>query len=425
MRIDGVILKYYRGFKDTEIYFNGKSTILYGINGAGKTSVLDAINILYARIIDKIALNQFKQTDSLNKTDIKFGENITTLMLVGHIGESGLSRHEYTYSRSMERRTGKRTHDAKNLETIANIFWETYITPGIDMPIFANYGAHRAVHVVPVKRIRTKHEFNMMSAFDKAIVNVIDFRLFFEWFRERQEYESSVKAYEDSKYVDIALKSVKKAILMMLDQDGFSDVRIMFNPLRMVAKKGRENLMIEQLSDGEKCTLAMIGDLARRLSLANPNSKNPLLGSGVVLIDEIELHLHPTWQARILGTLIKIFPNIQFIVTTHSPKVLSEFNEGINVFELSNDNGEIVIENVSPLYGWSAGDILQNFMGTSQYDAGIDKQIDQIFSFIQKKDYDKAEHLLKEFEAFTSPHHPEVARARILLTKGKRESAKN
>ena len=426
MKIDAIELKSYRGFKDTSIPFDGKSTILYGINGAGKTSVLDAINILYARIINRITSNKFKQIDNLDITDIKFGENSTSLKLIGHIGDASLSRQEYSYSRGMERKTSKRIHDEKGLASIVGMFLDEYVNiEENDMPIFANYGAHRAVHIVPVKRIRKKHEFDKISAFDKAIVNVIDFRLFFEWFRERQEYESHMKVYENKKYTDIALKSVKKAILMMLDKDGFSDVRIMFDPLRMVAKKGKENLMIEQLSDGEKCTLAMIGDLARRLSLANPSSENPLLGSGVVLIDEIELHLHPTWQARILGTLMKIFPNIQFIVTTHSPKVLSEFNEGVNVFELDNESGEIVMNDVTPLYGWSAGDILQCYMDTPQYNNEVDKQIDEMFSFIQQKKFDKAEKLVNKFETITSAQHPEVIKARILLAKGRRDNAKN
>lgn len=67
------------------------------------------------------------------------------------------------------------------------------------------------------------------------------------------------------------------------------------NPLRMVVNKGSLTISVDLLSDGEKCTLALIGDLARRIALANPNRDNPLDGEGIVLIDEIELHMHPSW----------------------------------------------------------------------------------------------------------------------------------
>ena len=91
----------------------------------------------------------------------------------------------------------------------------------------------------------------------------------------------------------------------------------------MVVKKSEQTLYFDQLSDGEKCLLAMTGDIARRLAMANPYADNPLQGGGVVLIDEIELHLHPGWQRRVVPALERTFPNVQFILTTHSPQVLS------------------------------------------------------------------------------------------------------
>ena len=90
----------------------------------------------------------------------------------------------------------------------------------------------------------------------------------------------------------------------------------------MVDKDG-ETLDLSQLSDGERSFLAMICDLGRRLALANPRLENPLYGSGVVLIDELELHLHPKWQRQIVHKLTTTFPRCQFIATTHSPQVVA------------------------------------------------------------------------------------------------------
>ena len=93
---------------------------------------------------------------------------------------------------------------------------------------------------------------------------------------------------------------------------------------RLLAEKAGKTIVINQLSDGEKCLLALVGDLARRLALANPAGQKPLKGEGIILIDEIELHLHPRWQRNIVPSLEKTFSNCQFVITTHSPQVLGD-----------------------------------------------------------------------------------------------------
>ena len=129
-----------------------------------------------------------------------------------------------------------------------------------------------------------------------------------------------------------------KAMLAVLFS-GENEFLLIDEPTNHLDKGGRE-IRVDLLSEGEKCTLAMIGDLARRLILANPAMENPLEGKGIVLIDEIELHMHPSWQRRILSILKEVFPNIQFIVTTHSPQVLGEADESFKIISLSLDMDE-------------------------------------------------------------------------------------
>ena len=99
-------------------------------------------------------------------------------------------------------------------------------------------------------------------------------------------------------------------------------------------------LNLSQLSDGERSFLALVSDLGRRLALANPLLENPLDGAGVVLIDELELHLHPKWQLEVVEKLRSAFPNIQFIVTTHSPFILQTAREG----EVMKLDGDLAVE---------------------------------------------------------------------------------
>ena len=115
---------------------------------------------------------------------------------------------------------------------------------------------------------------------------------------------------------------------------GFENLRVRRNPDRLMIAKNGVEYNISQLSGGEKCLLALVGDLAYRIAVANPNLSNPLAGTGIVLIDEIELHMCPAWQQCILSALRKTFPNIQFIITTHSPQVMNEIDDDFKIFML-------------------------------------------------------------------------------------------
>ena len=107
---------------------------------------------------------------------------------------------------------------------------------------------------------------------------------------------------------------------------------------RLMANKSGKPVVVNQLSDGEKCLFAMVGDLARRLALANPALDDPLLGCGIILIDEIELHLHPRWQRDIVTGLERTFPGCQFVISTHSPQVLGDAKDAaIFVLDLHAD----------------------------------------------------------------------------------------
>ena len=306
------------------------------------------------------------------------------------------------------------------LKNIADLFHEKYVDDEQqeNIPIFVNYGTNRLVLDIPM-RIRNRHIFDIYSAFDKAIENRIDFRTFFEWFRGQEDYENECKVQNsDLQYKDKSLETVKKAMLVMLD--GCTNLRVARKPkLEMKVEKNGIGLNVSQLSDGEKCTMTMFGDLARRLSIANPLLDNPLLGEGVVLIDEIELHMHPSWQRSVLKQLRETFPNIQFIVTTHSPIVLSEVDDDYNVFFLRNlgTSGEIV--ELKRLDGFDANYILEEFMGTKSVNVKTEKLINDIYSLIACKAFDEAERKVTELENITDSANKDVLSAKILIKKGR------
>jgi predicted ATP-binding protein involved in virulence len=180
----------------------------------------------------------------------------------------------------------------------------------------------------------------------------------------------------------------------------------------MTVNKQGEELIVNQLSDGEKCLLALAGDLARRLAIANPNpDRNPLQGSGVVLIDEIELHLHPKWQRAIIPNLKKTFPNCQFIITTHSPQVISDLQW---VHLLRSTPEGIAIERV-PSFGKDSNRILETLMGTPERPQEIKDDLRELFRLIDKGELGKARQLRQDLVDQMGEEDPEFVRADWLI----------
>jgi len=408
MKIFSLEYTNFRGIKNINFDLDGKSTVFFGINGVGKSSILRGINLLFSQIINKIVKNRFKQGINIELSDI------STVAQSCTISANILFSNDFNveYYRSMYKGTKKRKHIASSLESIGKFFEQKYSEADKNMPLFVNYGVNRLVLDIPV-RIRTKHIFDREAAFEKAIENRIDFRTFFEWFRYQEDFENQQKVREKRNFEDIQLKAVRTAILNMFD--GFSYLRIERHPLSMKINKGKTALSIEQLSDGEKCTLALIGDLARRLSLANPSRKNPLQGEGVVLIDEIELHMHPLWQREILAKLKRTFPNIQFIITTHSPQVLGEVGDSFSVFSLSNKNGDLEYLKTGPLIGWNSNYILEGFMSTPSLNLQTQKMIKSMYEDYKNKDYKSAKEKAQKLEEMTNSYHEDVNNIKILL----------
>ena len=178
-----------------------------------------------------------------------------------------------------------------------------------------------------------------------------------------------------------------------------------------VQKQGQE-LIINQLSDGEKCLLAMVGDLARRLAIANPGLPNPLQGEGVVLIDEIELHLHPKWQRAIVPALTRTFPNCQFIVTTHSPQVLGEVKG--KVYRLKSTSDGIIAESLQT-YGRDSSEILEDEMEADSRSVEIKQDLRQLFRLIEDGDLDAARELKKKMSDEIGDDESEFVKAEILI----------
>ncbi|WP_318781167.1 AAA family ATPase [Amazonocrinis nigriterrae] len=294
---------------------------------------------------------------------------------------------------------------------IENLNNQLATIPNTNIPLAVYYPVNRAVIDMPLE-ISEAYSFKQLDAYKQAlIVGKIDFKSFFEWFRNQEDLENE-KRRDNLEYRDKQLEAVRQAISSLLPD--FSNLRVQRSPLRMTVQKQGEELIVNQLSDGEKCLLAMVGDLARRLAIANPSLPDPLKGSGVVLIDEIELHLHPKWQREIIPALTRTFPNCQFIVTTHSPQVISHVKpEQIYILEKTDEG--VIAKRPESSFGRDSNRILEDLMDVPARPQEIKESLLELFRLIDAGNLEGARELRQQLANEIGADEPEFVKADVLI----------
>lgn len=389
----------YRGLKTGTIDFDPHLTVVVGKNGSGKSSVLQAVAIavswIVARIksekgigqyIDELSVTNGHQNAMIDAYFEEFGK-----ITIPNKTKSGLPKR---YSIDLNELRDYVNGIRKNLE-------ETDFKSSV--PVFASYGVKRAVIDIPL-RIRNTEE-HMLETYKDCLNGSAKFRDFFMWFRNQEDLENEYRLDIDGSenYSSRELGAFRRAMHIFLPE--YTNVRVRRKPLRMTVHKDGKELNIAQLSDGEKIYIALIGDLCRRLVLANPSIEDPLEGRGIVMIDEVDLHLHPQWQAEVTERLTKVFPNLQFIITTHSPQVINRVaTDRLRILE----NGEIIRADYG--YGMPTSIVLQDIMGieTEQPKEVVDL-INSIYRAIADRNVPEAKNLISQLENIV-PQHPELSR---------------
>ncbi len=383
--LETVRIENFRGVRSTEIALHPNVTVFIGSNAAGKTTVLDALAVGLGAVlarVPKVAGRAFARSGDIrvpwkNRADVGEKRGVECPFARVQVTTTTGLRWDVTRFRSeLDRGCASTPLGTKALHDAIDPGIKAALdaSPGIatePIPLVAAYGTERAVVGVPLRERDFGTDFRRFGGLDQSLAATTRFKKVFEWFlvmedEERRERE----ARRDFSFLLSQLEWVRRAV-------GKADLpcknpRVEVHPIRMLIdfeheRSEAEPLDVNALSDGYRTHFSLVVDLARRMVQLNPSLdlNDPVRGTNseaVVLIDEIDLHLDPRWQARVVGGLVAAFPNAQFVLTTHSEQVVGSVMADC-VRKLVWGDGEVLVEPVPFAQGSTGERILIDLMG--------------------------------------------------------------
>ena len=346
MRINKLYLQNFRCYDDLELDFDKNMTVIVGENGRGKTAILDALAISlepYLRAFGCKGRNMGER--DVRRIKDSGDESITRILRmkskypVTITVEGERDGETLTWSRELKSERGRTTsNNAKELADYGKTLYEGI--NGADdekiiLPVFAYYGTSRMWNDSKLFNKSKKIELPRSVGYEECIEPSSSYNTFGQWFKyamfSAAEFERAKKETGDeveNPYASVLL-AVRQAVTSCLKSMGWTDINFSFAQQEFVlTHPDMGELTIDILSDGARSVISMAADLAYRMVRLNPDlgERAALDTPGVVLIDEVDMHLHPSWQQTVLYDLQEAFPKVQFIVTTHSPQVLTSVN---------------------------------------------------------------------------------------------------
>ena len=449
MKLKKLTLANYRGFDQIDLAFADDITVLAGVNGVGKSGVLRALTSALSQALPKFTVSR-ELPLGLSDTDVQSGkpglsisvtlgldaaEVIVDLTraapLAGDKAKSLIKRRDDLRFAIRETKRGS-TEELEINDRIRLI--EDQLDQATDMatvrilpddstsdrdemvarlvghdnqPFAVFYATSRFLTRLPPSLPKVKG-INSAIAYDKALdqleVSLYDFANWYRVVESEAGQETRGRLFQQ----------LEMAIRAFLPDVRDLSLHVARPPAFRVSKND-QLLFLEQLSDGERGLLALVFDLTRRLAIANPDSDNPITeGVALVLIDEIELHLHPKWQRNVLQSLCDTFKACQFVVTTHSPLVLGEVPARCVRF-LEFVDGKVSVFTPSEAYGMDANRILQELMGAPVRNRQVEKELAKVFELIDNERFDDARDAISRLEYNLGTAEPELTRASSLI----------
>lgn len=403
MYVKHLSLKNMRGLKEVDLTFKPGVNLLVGPNSVGKSAVLEALRIMLSAMTARLE-GDYRTAYRFKDRDVKkdAGRLSSELLLSFHGQDIRWDVQRYlTSNKSEDIQTSD--YDALNqaLKPLEVALFKQDVTKNysVSLPIALYYNVHRAVkhaELAPDFAIR-KVWLSPISALENALAPTgTDFEQIQKWFAYRSTWLKKSKNNTSDDYADKHLSAVITAIESFLP--ALNGVRFDEETRKLYTRKDGHDFELSELSDGEQSLLALVADISRRLAIANPALDNPLTGDAVVLVDEIDLHLHPAWQRQIVALFEQTFPNTQFIFTTHSPQILSHVKpDAIWLFQ-RNEKGEVEPYQPDTSFGMDSSSILKLLFEVTEREASTDEQLQKLVKLVDRDELEQAKELITELK---------------------------
>lgn len=385
MKITRLSLDNVRAFDEAEFEFNPGFNLIIGINGAGKSTVLDAIRFCGSHLLPALQKMPFKPfgfgVDDIHSAapfaeatiHLSFGDDGDAFVRLRewreHIASEPTKNIEKLRREILETarpRDRLRTQLRELQETVAPSKSPYFYPSGIELktragkqssaPLIIHYSTARSIMNEQAER-KSAAGTTQLAYVNALQSNTLSLRQFADWMRAQIELSSERPASRR------LIEGISIALERFLP--GYSNLRpSKENASRVEIDVNGTTLDVRKLSDGERSVLALVLDIAKRLAQANPRLEDPLTNAeAVILIDEVDLHLHPQWQRKIVENLERTFPSCQFIATTHSPQIIGE-TQPDRILLLQSDGKRIVVNRCGQAFGLDTNAILEQIMGT-------------------------------------------------------------
>ncbi len=429
MRLNSLNIKNYRCFEDFDIKFNDKLTVIVGNNGSGKSAVLDAARIAIGSFLLGIDGQSATgiEADDVRHIAYEVGSTFDLQpQYPASVNASGwfVGEGAVYWSRALNKTTGRTTTAETKKITDISCKFQNDIRNGdrkTVLPLISYYGTGRLwAQKRQKKDINFVKNFTRFSGYIDCLDNMSNEKLMLKWFEKMTLIELQ-KQQLKSDFTLPELDAVKRAIgKFFYRMTGQRDIKATYNlesrglEINFKDDKGEsQRVPVNELSDGYRDTLSMVADIAYRMAILNPQLLENVLDqtSGVVLIDEVDLHLHPTWQQHILQDLTEIFPCVQFIVTTHAPSVINSVKK----------DHLIILEGYKAhypkitTYGRDVNSILSTIMGADVRPKVIQETFREFYEKLSEGLFDDASRIINELQTIIGDSDPELEGAKVSL----------
>jgi predicted ATP-binding protein involved in virulence len=326
MKINALKLQEFRCFEEYQLEFSGRFTLLIGDNGSGKTAVLDALAIAAGGYLLGIPGIRPNEKRHISRDDVRYKELTMGQAAIRETDEyqtmvsakGYVNNKKITWTRYKDIKTNRQ--DAKRIITLVKKLTKETTNPNTLFPVITYYSTGRLWKLLKATDKKTKGPTSRFEGYQDCLNPASDQKRFFSWFKTQ---ELAALQKQERRHV---LEAVREAIVKMIPDAQRAWWDLDWDELRVetLVQGQLQTIPFHLLSDGYRNMIGMVADIAYRMATLNPQLEADVIKQteGIVLIDEIDLHLHPKWQKQVVGRLLDTFPKVQFVASSHSPFII-------------------------------------------------------------------------------------------------------